>query len=113
MDLAQCKAVTVIVQANPSQTLSGGGTLQLWILDNIVDSAGSSGQKVVSLGWMRAFDLDLSMTSKSGVQTVVFPALRIPVRGGQRLLVQPNGVTVSGGTDVLIKMVGFDGMYPS
>jgi len=110
IDLAQTKAVSVTIQANPNQTLSGGGALWCWILD----------QSLPTPAWARCPELDLSMAwpATNGVtatvkQTRVFPSLRIPVRGGNRLIYAPQSVTVSGGTDVLIKIVGFDGQYPS
>lgn len=106
MRLANLLAVSVMVQANSSQTLSGGGTLDCWVYHDPTSS------------WMRMPELDLQVNwpgpgSTTVRQTRTFPAIRIPARLGGRILFVANGITVSGGSDVLVRIDGFTGSFAS
>lgn len=99
-------AVRVSVLANSGQTLSGGGTLDCWIYDD------------AQTFWFRLPELDLQVNWPGPGSTTVrrgrmFPGIRIPPRLGGRVLWVANGITVSGGTDVLVRIDGFIGAFPS
>jgi len=97
-------AIVVSVFANTGATLSGGGSLFCWIWDPD------------EFLWKRASDLDLSMAWTGGVAVQnarVFPALRLPTRAGGRVLFLTNAVTVSAGTDILVKIQGESSWHAS
>ncbi len=89
-------AIFVTCIAETGQTLSGGGALEAWVWspDEFL--------------WTRAPDIDLSMAwlGVTPRRARVFPSLRIPTRAGGRVNFLANGVTVSGGTTVLVRIQG-------
>lgn len=103
LKIGALQTVVISVFANSGQTLSGGGSLFCWVFspDEFVLTNGV-------LGWQRApdFDLSLSWGSAAPQNARIFPALRLPLRGGGRVLFLTNAVTVSGGTDVLVRLQG-------
>jgi len=111
LQMGQLKALLVTVVANPTFVLAGGGFLACWVWD----------QNFSPGLWTRAADFDLSMTWPGAVtpqQARMFPTLRFPVRGGSHILFVANGITLTpntgaGSADVLIKLIGFDGQFPS
>lgn len=88
-------ALAVSVYANPGQTLSGAGSLLCWIFNPY--------QAV----WTRCYDLDLDMTAATSCPARTFPSNPIPARQGVIINWLTSGVTVSGGTDVLVRIDGF------
>jgi len=78
----------IILCANSGQTLSGGGTLQMWHYNT-------------STGWARNSGLDLTVTATS-VRCQAFPDVLVGPPYG-RFLAAPNAVTVSGGTTPTVR----------
>jgi hypothetical protein len=95
--LKDLSSVTVIVEANTSQTLSGAGSLLAYIYD------ASPGAPAA---WVRMPAMDLSV-STSGVQRMAFPAVTVTGARNARLLYAASGVTVSSGTTVTVYQLGF------
>src|SRR5260370_5943180 len=98
------QAIVVTAVAETNQTLLGGGTLDCWIWnpDEFL--------------WTRAPDLDFSMTWTGGAtarRARMFPALRAPLRAGGRVNFLANGVTVSGGTTILVRIQGESSWHAS
>jgi len=92
--LLDLSAITVVVSAELTRTLSGSGTLNAYLYD-------------VDVGrWARCPGLDLTITI-SGVQDQAFPALLVAGARNSRVLWAASGVTVSGGTTVQISQLGY------
>lgn len=102
------KALTVIVEANSGQTLSGGS-----LICNIYDP--------VVAGWSRAITLTFSVDPASGIRRTVAGidpnglqdgiggGFQVPVKGhrpGARISFTTSSVTVSGGTTVRVYILG-------
>lgn len=81
--LVGLKGVSVTVEADSGQTLSGAGTLQAYTWDP------------VAAGWARNPDLDLPVTV-SAARRQSFLGIWVPAPTG-RIAYAPNGVTVSAG----------------
>lgn len=86
-------ALTVVVEANASQTLSGGGTLQAYLYDEFVVS------------WIRCPELDVT-TIPSGVPRAAFNFVISGTRSGLRVMWAAASVTVSSGTTVRLFILG-------
>lgn len=92
IDLA---AVTVVVQAESTRTLSGSGTLDCYLYDAVLGD------------WVPCPSLNLNVTS-SGVNAQAFPAFDIPGPRNARVKWIPNGVGVSAGSTVTVSLLGYD-----
>lgn len=91
--LAGLKTISVSLQANSTKTLSGG-TLRCYVYDSLVGV------------WARCTSLDLSV-SPTGVRTIAFEGADTSgSRSGARVLWATDSVTVSGGTDVRVFLLG-------
>lgn len=83
----------VILSAEPGRTLSGAGTLKVWLYDGTFGDAGQ--------GWYLNQNVSFSVTGTS--RQLVFEDLQILAGGhGQRMYVEAVSVTVSGGTTVSV-----------
>lgn len=83
VNIANLRAIGVIVDADSAQTLSGAGTLQCWY------------QGPITGLWSRMSDLDLSV-SLSSVRSQAYASMQIPASRG-RIAWVPSSVTVSAG----------------
>lgn len=93
LDLRDVRGYRVIVVAESGQTLSGGGTLRAYLYD------------FFEAAWVPNEQLDISMADgKAGVRRNVFADIATMVRAGC-VMYAADGVTVSGGTTVTIRMV--------
>lgn len=97
---SQSMTISVSIIPNPGATLSGAGTLQCWLWKPYI------GNNNVLGFWSRSDDLDIDLSAASG-----FPAKSAQFQNISRLGGFINwltsGVTVSSGTDVLIRLDGF------
>jgi hypothetical protein len=107
--------VVVSIWANASQTITGGATQTLdcwgWNPDEFTRNGGVA-------GWGRVQEADLLVQwtgpgSTTARNCMVFSPLRNPARYGARLIWVPNGITVSAGTDILLRIDGFAGYFAS
>jgi hypothetical protein len=94
--LANLMALTISIWANPGQTLSGAGTLKCWLYSPY------------QAAWSRCPDLDLTVNTTGGFNAQTFATLPMPSRLGFIANWLTSGVTVSGGTDVLVRIDGFN-----
>jgi hypothetical protein len=93
LNLDGLKGFRVCVAAASAQTLSGAGTLDAYLYD------------YNTARW--AINPGLALTqSTSGVRDRCFPDQRVSVPTG-RVLYAANGITVSGGTTVVVTLIGF------
>lgn len=93
--LAGLAALVVSVWPNPGNTLSGAGNLLCWVFNPYMQL------------WSRCPDLDLTLSTTSGLPAQTFSTILNPSRLGGFINFLSNGITVSGGTDVLIRIDGF------
>jgi hypothetical protein len=93
--LAGLMALVVSVFPNPGQTLSGAGSLLCWIYNPF------------AAAWARCSDLDLDVSDASGFPAKTFAAFSNVSRLGMLANWLTSAVTVSGGTDVLVRIDGF------
>jgi hypothetical protein len=101
--LGNVQSFEVTLEAESTRTLSAGGTLECW--------------KKTSAGWCRMKELDITVSSggAAGVSrrfTFLGPSagIGIPVIARQgRIVFNPNGVTVSGGTTCTVYLDGLVG----
>lgn len=104
--LADLDAITVIVSAADTRTLSGAGTLKAYILDTSVTTS--------TTVWARASAFDLSVTATTQAQC--FPAFQVIAPRKARIKWVPDSVTFSAGSaGVTVYQLGynskFKGMY--
>jgi hypothetical protein len=95
LSIANLMAITVSVYPWTGATLSGAGTLLCWIFNTY--------QNI----WTRCPDLDQTFGT-SGIQAQTFASMKMPSRLGMLLNFTTSAVTVSAGTDVLVRIDGFD-----
>lgn len=88
-------AVTITVYANPGFVLSGAGSLKSWIYNPYQAT------------WTRCPDLDVDLTSSETFNARTIPSFTIPSRNGGLVNWFASGVTVSGGSDILVRLDGF------
>jgi|SRR5712664_266252 len=98
--LANLQVVTVTLQANSGQTITAGGSLDCWVYHDALAV------------WMREPEADLNVNwpgpgGTTARQTRTWPPMRLPAHSGGRVLFAANGLAVSGGTDVLIRIDGY------
>lgn len=92
MALGGVKSFRLSVCAASGQTLTGAGTLDVWLYDS-VDAL-----------WKLNTGLELAVDA-SGVRCQVFPDFPVDVsKDGTRVLPATNSVTVSGGTTVVVRI---------
>lgn len=96
--LAGLFAIVVSVYAWAGQTLSGAGTLNCWLYNPF------------EAVWTRMPDLDQTVTATSRAQS--FAAIQVLARTGTLVNFLASSVTVSGGTDVLVRIDGFESTGP-
>lgn len=93
-------AVVVSVYPWVGQTLSGAGTLRCWVWNPY------------EARWTRNDDLDLDLSTASGFPARTFTTLTNVSRLGMLINWLCDSVTVSGGTDVLVRIDGFTSTGP-
>ncbi len=96
--LAGLFAIVVSVYPWAGQTLSGGSLL-CWIYNPY------------QAYWTRCDDLDFDLTSASGFRAKTFPSLFNISRLGMLINWLASSVTVSVGTDVLVRVDGFTSVW--
>lgn len=87
------RSAMIVIEAASAQTLSGAGTLDLYVLDLDVGA------------WMPCYDstgtaISLAVTASSK-RRMAFSSVEFPNRQGSFCYI-PNGVTVSGGASVIV-----------
>jgi hypothetical protein len=85
MPLINVSAVAVIAAADSGQTLSGAGTLRVYLYDPGVGA------------WVRCLDCGEPAVSLSSVRYQAFAPFQALVKRGGRIALVPVGVTVSSG----------------
>lgn len=97
MNLAGTYGVIVSVCPEAGQTLTGTGTLRAVVWDH---SAGAAS------GWMWSPEADLAMSKVTTLANpcVTFGDRQVAYRAGRALLYVPDGVGVSGGTTVEVRL---------
>lgn len=96
--LANLMAIVVSVwPGNPggSATLAGAGSLLCWLFNPYLSA------------WSRCPDLDLLLSTTSGLPSQTFSALLNPSRLGFLINYATSAITVSGASDVLVRIDGF------
>lgn len=88
-------AVMVSIYPNFGATLSGAGSLVCWLYNPFQAT------------WTRCKDWDLSLSSSSGLPAQTFDVRKLNVRLGHIANWVTSSVTVSAGTDVLVRIDGF------
>ncbi len=88
-------ALTVVLEAESGQTLSGAGSLHAYFYDIDVGA------------WVRMPDLDLLVTA-SGVRRVAYSAFQVIGPRNSRIMFACNAVTASGGTTATVYQLGFN-----
>lgn len=92
--LTGLKSVQITVSADSGQTLSGAGTIRVYLYDSTLGR------------WARCPELDMSVSTAS-VRDLAFAALSMDgERSGARAAFVPNSVTVSSGTTVRVHVFG-------
>lgn len=95
MKLTYVTGAWISVCAASGQTLSGAGTLDAYFFD---PAAGL---------WMRNDDLDLSVTVTAATyRCQVWPDFAVSASKAGYVLYATNGITVSGGTTVVVRVSG-------
>jgi hypothetical protein len=93
VSLSGLKALSVVVEAEATRTLSGGGTLQAYMYDSSVAA------------WYRVPELDCTVSS-SGVRRAAYNFVIEATRSSARIAFVPDSVTVSAGTTVRVHILG-------
>lgn len=91
--LEDLSAVTVIAAADATRTLSGAGTLECYVYDD------------VTALWSRLPACDLSCNTAS-VRSLAFPVMEVLGPRASRIKWVPNGVTISAG-GVTVHQLGY------
>lgn len=91
--LDDLSGVTIAIEANSGQTLSGSGTIRCYLYDTLVGA------------WFRVPECDLSV-STSGVRRLGFATLAAAGRTGARVDFVTDTVTVSSGTTARVYVLG-------
>lgn len=86
-------AITVVVEANASQTLSGGGTLRGYLYDDYLGA------------WFRCAELDVTSITPSSVRRAAFNFVVSGARATSRVMWAADSVTVSSGTQVRVYLL--------
>lgn len=102
--IADCSQVTIIISAPSGQTLSGAGTIQIWewYPQPLLDTS----------RWVRVPGLDFSITTSGvrdlevGVVQVAAFKTGVPQNLSTRLMAVPSGVTFTGGSGIIVTLVG-------
>lgn len=92
--------IVLSIYPNPGQTLSGSGSLNCWVYNPF------------QAFWTRCPGLDVDLSDSTSMQAYTVPTFFNTSRLGMLINWLTSSVTVSGGTDVLVRIDGFTSTGP-